>query len=177
MTDVDVLTAGSAPPLAVYGTALRRAAAGWQAHLTAVDATGRVRAFPAGAWCGGLRDGDQGLLDRCGGPTLDVGCGPGRLAGALAGRGQVALGVDVSAEAVRQARRRGVSALCRDVYAAPLPGEGRWRRVLLADGNIGIGGDPPRLLRRCRRLAGAAGLRVLDSWTEAGRWFASLSRD
>jgi hypothetical protein len=70
-----------------------------------------------------------------------------------------------------------VSALCRDVYAAPLPGEGRWRRVLLADGNIGIGGDPPRLLRRCRRLAGAAGLRVLDSWTEAGRWFASLSRD
>jgi hypothetical protein len=34
----------------------------------------------------------------------------------------------------------------------PLPGTGRWRHILLADGNIGIGGDPARLLRRCRHL-------------------------
>ena len=31
--------------------------------------------------------------------------------------------------------------LRRDLFA-PLPGEGRWHHVLLADGNIGIGGDP-----------------------------------
>ncbi|WP_052395271.1 hypothetical protein [Kutzneria sp. 744] len=33
-----------------------------------------------------------------------------------------------------------------------IPGEGRWRHVLLADGNIGIGGDPVALLRRAREL-------------------------
>jgi len=42
-------------------------------------------------------------------------------------------------------------ALHRDVHDR-LPGEGRWRHVLLADGNIGIGGDPARLLRRVREL-------------------------
>jgi hypothetical protein len=33
-----------------------------------------------------------------------------------------------------------------------LPGRGRWRHALLADGNIGIGGDPVRLLRRVAKL-------------------------
>ena len=33
-----------------------------------------------------------------------------------------------------------------------LPGERRWGTVLLLDGNIGIGGDPVRLLRRCADL-------------------------
>ena len=42
-------------------------------------------------------------------------------------------------------------ALHRDLFG-PLPGEGRWRHVLLADGNVGIGGDPLALLRRCARL-------------------------
>jgi hypothetical protein len=41
-----------------------------------------------------------------------------------------------------------------------LPAEGRWRTVLLADGNIGIGGDPVRLLTRCRDLTDPEG-RVL----------------
>jgi hypothetical protein len=105
----------------------------------------------------------------------------------------------------------------------PVPGPGRWRRLLLADGNIGIGGDPHRLLRRCRDLVapdgqvlvevtapgtrswsapvtiqsavGARGapfrwasvalpdlaavatttaLRIIETWTEADRWFASI---
>jgi hypothetical protein len=95
--------------------------------------------------------------------------------------------------------------------------------VLLADGNIGIGGDPEALLRRCHELlaadgrlhaelarpgsrswsgaarlrneagtagpfrwaqlaaddlavvAQAASLRVLDTWTEADRWFATMT--
>ena len=51
--------------------------------------------------------GDDGLLRRCTGPVLDVGCGPGRLTGALTARGHVALGVDVSAGAVRLARAPG----------------------------------------------------------------------
>jgi hypothetical protein len=34
--------------------------------------------------------------------------------------------------------------------------------VLLADGNIGIGGDPPRLLRRCAALLGRAGAVLVE---------------
>jgi hypothetical protein len=49
------------------------------------------------------------------------------------------------------ARERGVAALHCDVFG-PVPGHGRWRRLILADGNVGIGGDPVRLLGRCRDL-------------------------
>ncbi len=145
-------------PLAIYATALRRAAAGGGARLHLVGPGGTtVRRVDPAIWCGDLR-----------------------------------------------------------------PGEGRWRHALLVDGNIGIGGDPARLLRRCRQLVGTAGallveveppgvaswrgelaladgvlvsttfpwafvgadalaalaataaLRVLERWTEAKRWFATL---
>ncbi|MEV6830397.1 class I SAM-dependent methyltransferase [Amycolatopsis sp. NPDC051102] len=101
-------------------------------------------------------EGDDVLLDACSGPTVDLGCGPGRLTAALAGRGVVALGVDSSRTAVALTRRRGGSALQRDIFDR-LPGEGRWRHALLADGNIGIGGDPAALLRRTARLIAADG--------------------
>ncbi len=101
-------------------------------------------------------EGDDVLLDACSGPTVDLGCGPGRLTAALAGRGVVALGVDSSRTAVGLTRRRGGSALQRDIFDR-LPGEGRWRHALLADGNIGIGGDPAGLLRRTARLIAADG--------------------
>lgn len=94
---------------------------------------------------------DRALLDLCVGPTIDVGCGPGRLAADLAARGHVVLGIDVLGHAVGAAVRRGVTALRRDVFEA-LPGEGRWGTALLADGNVGIGGDPVALLRRLREL-------------------------
>jgi SAM-dependent methyltransferase len=101
-------------------------------------------------------DGDQVLLDACSGPTVDIGCGPGRLTAALARRGVVALGVDSSRTAVSLTRRRGGSALHRSVFDR-VPGEGRWRHALLADGNIGIGGDPAALLRRAAELIAADG--------------------
>jgi hypothetical protein len=73
----------------------------------------------------------------------------------------VVLGVDIVREAVEQARSRGVSALRRNVFD-PLPGEGRWNTVLLADGNIGIGGAPERLLRRTTELIDRSGRVVCD---------------
>lgn len=91
------------------------------------------------------------FVDPCEGPTLDVGCGPGRLTAALAARGVHALGIDISPQAVRQARERGATARCRDVFD-PLPGLGAWQQVLLADGNIGLGGDAVRLLDRVAQL-------------------------
>ncbi|GAA2907992.1 hypothetical protein GCM10010443_83870 [Actinoplanes cyaneus] len=209
--------------LDTFDRALRRAAAGVPSLLSLRDADGNEHRVDAADWCRAYRPGDAGLLDRCTGATLDIGCGPGRLTSALLGRGRKALGIDVSAAAVRLARARGALALRRDVFG-PLPGHGRWEHLLLADGNLGIGGDPAALLRRCRDLlapdgqlhaeqeppgtgswagtatlhttdghaaaplrwaqvaaddlaplARAAALTVLSTWTEEGRWFATLA--
>ncbi|MBS2533279.1 SAM-dependent methyltransferase [Catenulispora sp. NF23] len=94
---------------------------------------------------------DKAVLDRCQGPTLDLGCGPGRLVAELAGRGVPALGVDVAPFALLLSRANGASALRRSVFDR-LPGAGRWPHALLMDGNIGIGGDPGALLDRLRTL-------------------------
>ena len=141
--------AGAVP--AVYERALRDAAAGRRAVLTLIDDRGLPSTVDPAAWCRSRLPGDGGLLNRCAGATLDVGCGPGRLTAALLRQGVPALGIDVSAAAVALARRRGATVLRRDVFTA-LPAHGRWRHLLLADGNIGIGGDPAVLLRRCREL-------------------------
>jgi SAM-dependent methyltransferase len=110
-------------------------------------------------WCGTADATDQDLLDRAPGAVLDLGCGPGRLVIELARQGRQGAGVDTSRVAVRLARKAGATALCRSIFD-PVPGEGGWDSVLLADGNIGIGGDPAALLARCRQLIGPAG-RVL----------------
>lgn len=110
--------------------------------------------FDVERWCAPAGGADEGLLRRCerdGRPVLDVGCGPGRLVAELLRRGVPALGIDVTAAAVARTRRTGGVALLRSVFA-PLPREGHWGTVLLADGNLGIGGDPAALLRRCAQL-------------------------
>ncbi|GAA1287503.1 methyltransferase type 12 [Planotetraspora silvatica] len=96
-------------------------------------------------------DGDTALLARCSAPTLDVGSGPGRLTAALTRGGVPALGIDITPHAVHLTRRAGGFALVRDVFD-DVPGNGRWATVLLADGNIGIGGHPLALLGRAREL-------------------------
>ncbi|MGJ9414470.1 class I SAM-dependent DNA methyltransferase [Aeromicrobium sp. CF4.19] len=93
--------------------------------------------------------------------TLDIGCGPGRLAAALTARGVPSLGIDISGEAVRQARDRGAHAVQGDVFTS-LMDAGRWDRALLADGNIGIGGDPVRLLHRVTELMRPGGRAVVE---------------
>lgn len=125
-------------------------------------ATGERIELSTDRWRAAACPADEVMLDRCTGPTLDVGCGPGRLTAALTRRGVPTLGVDVSPVAVAMTRARGATALRRDVYD-PLPGEGRWRHVLLADGNIGIGGDPIRLLRRLRQLLVPGGTALIEA--------------
>jgi SAM-dependent methyltransferase len=108
-----------------------------------------------------LRPGDASLIDRCSGPTLDVGSGPGRLAVALAERGVPTLGIDVAPHAVRIARSAGSLTLLRDVFGR-VPGTGRWMIVLLADGTIGIGGDPTALLQRVAELLAPLGRALVE---------------
>jgi len=124
-------------------------------------ASGERIALATQRWRSALSPGDELLLRHCTGPTLDIGCGPGRLAAALLERGVPALGTDVSPVAVRLARGAGAMAVRRDVFERQ-PAEGRWRHVLLADGNIGIGGDPVRLLRRVRDLLRRGGSALVE---------------
>ena len=108
-----------------------------------------------------VRPGDASIVDRCSGPTLDVGSGPGRLTVALAECGIPALGIDVTPYAVHLARAAGALTLLRDVFGR-VPGAGRWMTVLLADGNIGIGGDPVVLLRRASELLTPRGQALIE---------------
>ena len=122
---------------------------------------GRTRRLPVDVWTAVEVDGDTGLVSRCTGATLDIGCGPGRLVVAVAARGLPVLGVDIAPGAVRLARARGALAITRSVFA-DLPGRGRWHTALLADGNVGIGGDPVGLLLRVRDLLSPGGTALVE---------------
>ncbi|MDW5330159.1 class I SAM-dependent methyltransferase [Plantactinospora sp. KLBMP9567] len=143
--------AGRRRPGGCGGTADTRRAEHWLVHADAP-----AYPLPVRRWHGPPEPAVAPIVARCLGPTIDLGCGPGRLAATLARRGVVTLGVDISAHAVRLTRARGAAALRRDIFA-PLPAEGRWAHALLIDGNIGIGGDPVALLRRCAALLAPGG--------------------
>jgi SAM-dependent methyltransferase len=131
----------------VYALALDRPDGG----LVCRDHGGAARRMAVERWVGPAGPVDQRLLARAVGPVLDVGCGPGRHVHALAARGVLALGLDVSATAVRLARERGAAVLEASIFDR-VPGAGTWRTALLLDGNIGIGGQPVALLRRVGEL-------------------------
>ena len=156
MTITSLLPTGPGPAGGLSpATAYARALSGEQCAVVAEDGT--VRALPAGRWLDAADASDRRLfVEPCSGPTLDVGCGPGRLVLALQRHGVAAHGIDVSPEAVDLAREWGASVSQADVFA-PLPGEGRWAHALLADGNVGIGGRPDRLLGRVRELLAPGG--------------------
>lgn len=135
--------------------AMDQAFAGAACHSIAPN--GVARLLDVQQWRAEADDDDLRLfIDPCRGTTLDIGCGPGRLAAALSAKGIPAMGIDTSIEAIRQARNRGAVAIRRDVFST-IPGEGRWDFALLADGNLGIGGDPVRLLRRAADLVRPGG--------------------
>jgi SAM-dependent methyltransferase len=122
-----------------------------------LDHTGTEAALHIERWAGRASVDDEALfVDQCAGPTIDLGCGPGRLVRALLERGVSTVGVDSSAEAVRLARTHGLPVLRRNIFD-PVPREGEWSHAILADGNVGIGGRPVRLLRRAWAMLAAGG--------------------
>jgi SAM-dependent methyltransferase len=129
---------------------------------TLVDSDGAAVGMETRRWRRPADADDAWLLGRCLGPTVDLGCGPGRLLAALVARGVPALGVDHSPVAQAHCRRRGVPMVLGEVWDE-VPDEGRWRHVLLADGNVGIGGDPARLLARAARLVGRGGSVLVET--------------
>ena len=51
--------------------------------------------LPVDLWSRAADETDLRLLALCDGPTLDIGCGPGRMTEALSAQGHVVLGIDV----------------------------------------------------------------------------------
>jgi SAM-dependent methyltransferase len=125
------------------------------------DEDGGVQPLPLDVWLGPAGDVDERVLDRARGPVLDVGCGPGRHVHALARRGVLALGIDISPTAVALARRRGATVLEASIFDR-VPGAGRWRTALLLDGNVGIGGCPGALLTRLSLLLARGGTVLVE---------------
>lgn len=151
----DTLVCAGVSPVQVYARSLI------SGLLRTVDDAGQEVEMSVAHWLEPASRSDDVVLAHCTRNTLDVGCGPGRLSAALNQAGVSALGIDVCAAAVELARRRGATALRRDVFCS-VPGQGRWPSVLLADGNIGIGGDPVALLRRIETMLAPGGRAVVE---------------
>jgi SAM-dependent methyltransferase len=147
------MAAAAVSTIEVYGRLLERAQDG-----RVQSEAGPPAPLPIRRWLAPADATDRLALGFATAPVLDVGCGPGRLLAALAGRGCAATGIDVSPVAVKLARRRG-HAIRASVFSRL---RGGWGSVLLLDGNVGIGGDPERLLARVAELLRPGGDAIVE---------------
>jgi SAM-dependent methyltransferase len=152
---VTALAAAPLPADLLYRRLLASAVSG--AAIRQSD--GRVEPLQIERWLADADAVDEEILAAVEAPVLDLGCGPGRHLAALRAAGKRGLGVDLSPVAVEIARGRGAEAINASLWSQ-IPG--RWRTVLLLDGNIGIGGAPTLLLRRAGQLLAAGGTILVE---------------
>lgn len=150
--------AGGAEP---YAAALQSESNVLYLHSLTAERAAGMAPMDAGRWSAKADATDHSLLDGAAGPVLDIGCGPGRMVRAAMDHGLSAIGVDVSPTAVRIALAAGLAVVNRSVFEQ-MPLEGAWGTLLLIDGNIGIGGDPEALLRRCAVLLRQGGEVIVE---------------
>ncbi len=127
-------------------------------HVRGDDGT--HRRVPFERWLRRAADEEEQLLEWAVGPVLDVGCGAGRHLHALRRRAVSATGVEISARAAQIARGGGAEVLEGSIF--DVPERTMWGTALLLDGNIGIGGDPRRLLRRVAQLLRPGGRALVE---------------
>lgn len=151
--------------LSVYEDALLGSTEGAGA-LHAVGDDGLRRTLPLARWLGTPDAAEDAVLGRAVGPVLDIGCGVGRHVVALRLRGVRAVGVEVSPVAAAIARERGAKVIVASVFEQPTTSD--WQTALLLDGNIGIGGDAERLMRRTAALLAPAGRILVELEPPAG---------
>ena len=113
------------------------------------------------------------LLPR-GGTVADVGCGTGRLAQALAGRGDHVVGLDTSLAMLGLARRRG--AACVQADAFHLPVRSAAVDVVTAVRLLFHFDEPGPLLQEFRRLTRDGGTLVCDTYTWSPRSLIAVGR-
>jgi len=73
----------------LYGRLLATLAGGEPARARVRLADGRLEPLPLDRWLAPADEVDAAVLERVDAPVLDIGCGPGRHAQALAARGQI----------------------------------------------------------------------------------------
>jgi SAM-dependent methyltransferase len=130
------------------------------AEYHAIGDDGTRRRLPFERWLQRAADEEEQLLEWAVGPVLDIGCGVGRHLLALQRRGVGATGVEISSRAVQIARARGSEVIEGSIFE--VPERSSWGTALLLDGNIGIGGDPERLLARVAGLLGPGGRALVE---------------
>jgi len=130
------------------------------ASFHAVDENGARRRLPLDRWLTEAPSEEELLLERAAGPVLDIGCGAGRHLVALGNRGIASTGIEVSGLAVELARARGGTVIHGSVF--DLTEKAAWQSALLLDGNIGISGEPGRLLRRTAELLRPGGNALVE---------------
>jgi SAM-dependent methyltransferase len=112
------------------------------------------------------REDEQAALSHCRGRVVDVGCGAGRIALYLQGKGHPVVGIDNSPGAIEVCRARGVKELLNISFTQIDGRVGQVDSFVLFGNNFGLFGSPKRarwLLRRLKSLSSSGAVIIAQT--------------